>query len=158
MFDQSSYQGELGGILASIKKVNQWCNENKILRGTCTLGCDNKGALNAAFGFKGPQPTWSSYDLVSMIRYQIKTSPIRWKHRHVKGHADDHSNYELLDTWSQANVRADKLAKEALDSEDDYDESFLLPGEPWRLHHKKATIRGDFINTIRKREIGRAHV
>ena len=46
--------------------------QNNIKEGTCTIGCDNKGALSSSFGWKKPRPKWSLYDLVCMIRHQIK--------------------------------------------------------------------------------------
>ncbi len=48
--DQSSYHGELGGILCSIMCVNEIMKKHKIQRGTITLGCDNEGAIKALDG------------------------------------------------------------------------------------------------------------
>lgn len=55
--NQSSYRGELGGILASIVYANKIANEKKI-KGKATMICDNKGALNAAFGWRQINARW----------------------------------------------------------------------------------------------------
>lgn len=62
--DQHSYRAELGGILNAIETTNQLCRKANITTGSCTLYCDSKGALHAAFGSKRPTPRWTSYDLV----------------------------------------------------------------------------------------------
>ena len=95
--DHSSYRGELGGILAAIVYTNKVCKKHKVSAETCEIGLDNKGAIAAAFGWKRPNPRWSCYDIVSMIRYNIKHSPIKWASRHVKGHQDDAKRFGELD-------------------------------------------------------------
>ena len=87
--DQSLYRGELGGILASICYTNQISeNQHNVTEGECTMYCDNKGVLYAAFGWKDLNPQWASYDLVCLIRYLSK-SKITWKQgQHIKGHQD----------------------------------------------------------------------
>jgi hypothetical protein len=54
--EQHSYRAELGGILAAINYTNTICRRANITQGTCTLICDNKGALCAAFSTKRPTP------------------------------------------------------------------------------------------------------
>ena len=54
--DQSSYRAELGGILASIVYTNKIAKKYDIPQGTCTMICDNKGALDSSFGFKQINP------------------------------------------------------------------------------------------------------
>ena len=49
-----------------------------------------------------------------MIRYHLLTSPIQWELQHIKGHQDDAKNFKDLTLESQANVIADKKAKEEL--------------------------------------------
>jgi len=62
--DINAYRAELTGILAAINHTNELCARYDITVGTCTVYCDNKGALGAAFGHKRPTPRWSSYDLI----------------------------------------------------------------------------------------------
>jgi hypothetical protein len=108
--DSSSYRSELAGILAAITFTNGVCSQYKITQGACTIYCDNKGALSAAFGYKRPTPRWTSYDLVRQLRKAIKSAPITWKYKHVKGHQDDTVTFAQLDSISQGNVIVDHLA------------------------------------------------
>ena len=101
----------MGGILAAVVFANNATRTHQIEDGTCTMICDNKGALASAFGYRHINPRWKCYDLLCMIRFHIANSPIKWKHRHVKGHQDDSVPYDELDVISQANVDVDNLAK-----------------------------------------------
>ena len=94
--EQSSYRGELGGILTAIVYTNKQCKENNITEGKCIMGCDNKGALAASFGWKTPNPNWVCFDIVSMIRYHLRDSTIQWAGKHIKGHQDDADQFEQL--------------------------------------------------------------
>lgn len=84
-WDLNLYWAELSGILAAIEFTNDLCAKANVTSGQCTVYCDGKGALSAAFGNKMPTPKWSSYDLVLKIRISIRASPIHWKSAHVKG-------------------------------------------------------------------------
>ena len=116
--DQSSYRAELGGILASIVYTNKIATKYNITQGTCTMICDNKGALDSSFGFKQINPRWQCYDLLCMIRFHIANSPVKWKKKHVKGHQDKTTPYNDLDVISQANIDVDRLAKLELEKID----------------------------------------
>ena len=81
--DQNSYRAELGGILAGIVYTNSTVLKrsrmtNRPITGKCIFACDNKGALDASFGWKIPNPNCSCYDLVAMIRYHLEQSTVRW--------------------------------------------------------------------------------
>ena len=75
--EQSSYRGELGGILPGIVYTNRKCKENSITCGKVVFGCDSKGALAASFGWKTPNPNWVCFDLVSMIRCHLRESNLK---------------------------------------------------------------------------------
>ena len=150
--DQSSYRGELAGILASILYTNKVCQRKGIHQGKCTMYCDNKGALQASFGWKTPNSRWSSFDLVSLIRFHLANSPITWKWQHVYGHQDNDTAYEDLTPQARANVDADKAAEIELDknltpSEDP------VQGQSWQLYDatNKRFIKGNYEKTIRTR-------
>ena len=113
------------------------------------MGLDNKGAIAAAFGWKRPNPRWSCYDIVSMIRYHIKNSPIKWTCKHVKGHQDSKMKFEDLDEWGQANVIADQLAKEELRRNRPILQGPLLEGQAWQLSCGDIQIAGDSERQIR---------
>jgi hypothetical protein len=147
--DQSSYRGELGGILASIVYTNSVCKKHNITAGKCKMYCDNKGALSASFGWKTPNPRWSCYDIVSLIRLQLAISPIKWEGIHIKGHQDDHTAYDDLDYIAQGNVDADRYAEAEM-------EIFRaisphkIDGTPWTIKHQGKIIAGNTEKRIRK--------
>ena len=114
-WDMNSYRAELQGILAAIEFTNKLCG-NTVTSGSCTLYCDSKGALFAAFGHKRPTPKWASYDLVRKIRNAVANSPIKWKFGHIKGHQDANCSFEKLDSLAQGNIIVDYLASQALAS------------------------------------------
>jgi len=85
------------------------------MQGACTLYCDNKGALLAAFGHKRPTPRWASYDLIRQIRDHLRqSSPIVWHFKHVKGHQDRTTKFTRLPYDAQGNVLANFFALQAL--------------------------------------------
>jgi hypothetical protein len=108
--DTNAYRAELAGILAAITFTNSLCHEANVHDGTCTLYCDNKGALAASFGHKRPHPSWSSYDLVWKIRRALLRSQIVWRFKHVYGHQDKLATFQSLDFIAQGNVIVDHLA------------------------------------------------
>ena len=147
--EQNSYRGELGGILASVVYTNDVCKRHDITNGKCIMGCDNTGALSAIFGWKKPTPRWASYDLICMIKYHLKHSPIQWVKKHVKGHQDDHKKFKDLDEWSQANVLADQLAKAELRLGNTVDTDCILAGQTWTLRCNGKLITGDVERLLR---------
>ena len=146
--DQSSYRGELGGIYTSIKYTNRICAEHHITNGKCTMYCDNKGALSASFGWKKPNPRWACYDLVSLIRLELRKSTIKWEGVHIKGHQDDHTDYDDLDYIAQGNVDADGYAADEMNEYRDT-ERCIIDGIPWHISHKQKTIAGNIEKRIR---------
>ena len=147
--EQSSYRGELGGILAAIVYTNKKCKQNNITEGKCTLGCDNKGALSASFGWKTPNPNWVCFDLVSMIRYHLRDSNIQWVGKHIKGHQDDSKHFEQLSEESQANVIADKEAKSELRKNKTPTQSNNNEGQPWTVQCQGELITGNVETRLR---------
>jgi hypothetical protein len=145
--DQSSYRGELGGILAALTYTNKICREAQT-EGTCTLACDNEGALAASFGWKTPNPNWKGFGIVSMIRYQLRNSAITWKCRHVKGHQDDAEKFKDLDAASQANVIADENAKEEW-KKDNTPCTENTIGQPWKITCKGKLLTGNVESRLR---------
>jgi hypothetical protein len=58
--------------------------------------------------------TWSSYDILILIKHQLDISSIKWSMRHVGGHMDDEKEWDELDIREKTNVRAYTMGKEAL--------------------------------------------
>ena len=143
--DVNAYRAELTGILAAITFTNTICTKFNIKNGTCTMYCDNKGALSASFGHKKPTPRWSSYDLVRQIRQAIFISPIRWKHQHVLGHQDEGEDFLRLDPMAQGNVMVDFLASSHLQHS-----SINTPFEPlpWTPYIGPKVICGNIEKTL----------
>lgn len=145
--DIHSYRAELTGILATIEYTNTLCRTHSLASGLCTVYCDNKGALIAAFGHKRPTPRWSCFDLVTRIRRALLASPIQWKHQHVKGHQDNHSSFSHLPYDAKGNILADYFATKAYDNI--YQE--CLPGSspPWTLTINDEMVSGNIHQKIK---------
>ena len=144
--EQSSYRGELGGILLGIVFANSVAKKYNITSGKCLFFSDNKGALAAGFGWKHPTPDWACFDLLSLIRYHLSISPIIWTHEHVLGHQDNSIEYQDLPVEAQANVIADIAAKKEL-------QAFNTPVETWNTSHSHGqcwvvSCKGETINGI----------
>ena len=64
--------------------------------------------------------------------------------RHVGGHMDDEKEWDELDIWEKTNVRADTMAKEALqywvDSGRQLISTTPVPGTPWTISISGETI------------------
>lgn len=108
---QSSYRGELGGILGTIVFTKMICDTFGIANGSITIGCDCKGAIAAVKKGKRVTSRWNSYDIISRIQQELKTTGIKVMLRYIQGHQDLCKAEEDLDDWEVANVKADALAK-----------------------------------------------
>ena len=106
-------------------------------------------SLSAFLGWKRPKPRWASYDLICMIKNHLKQSPIQWAKRHVKGHRDNHKNFQELDEWSQVNVLADQLAKAELRLGNVVEIDHTLAGQNWQLQCNRKVITGDIDRLLR---------
>jgi hypothetical protein len=112
--DQSSYRRELAGILAALSVINTLANYYQ-LTGSIILHCDSEIAIAKAFT-ENYTPTLheASLDLLKAIHLERRHSCICWIGKHIKGHQDDKTPFELLSRPSQMNILADKMAKEFL--------------------------------------------
>ena len=122
--------------------TNRAMENSEFVTVECEFLCDNICALEASFGWKPPTPNWTHFDLVSMIRYHLRRSPIRWTYRHIKGHQDRTTNFQHLTEAAQANIIADSETKRQLSKEDIPIHSKLRVGEPWTLTCHGEDIRG----------------
>ena len=105
-----SYRSELCGILPNIIMINSIAKAHDIQEGTVTVGCDNESALWTALGDGDVSTSDPSFDLIKIIRHQIRESPITWRYLHVKGHQDEKEG-AILDDWAEANIKMDKEAE-----------------------------------------------
>ena len=76
-------------------------------------------------------------NILILIKHQLDISSIKWSMRHVGGHMDDEKEWDELDIWEKTNVRADTMAKEALqywvDSGRQRISTTPVPGTPWTI-------------------------
>lgn len=112
---QTSYRGELGGLLGAVRLTKQLCKKWNVRHGGVTIGCDCKGALTAICTDRRINSRWNSYDLISSIVSEIRDTAIVFRFIYIKGHQDSKKSLEELDEWELANVQADLLAKQHLD-------------------------------------------
>jgi hypothetical protein len=108
-----SYRCELVGIYCIMVVVQKFCEYYHISKGSIELGCDGLSALESTFD-KGDYLFHDipSYDLISAILSLRRKSPLRWLHRHVRGH-QDRDNRDL-DVWANRNILMDTRAKQHL--------------------------------------------
>ena len=106
---------------------------------TATNNC-----LIMSLGWKTPDANWTCFDLVNMIRQQVRASPITWKKRYVLGHQDGNEPYKDLSAEAKANVITDEETKEEL-------KKGIVPGvELWKLDCNGQRICGDTETRLRK--------
>jgi hypothetical protein len=85
--------------------TNMICEYHEIKDGSMELACNGLSALAKAFihdaniSINDP-----NYDLIAAIHREHGHSPITWTMRHVKGHQDNHTDFNLLDRWSKLNI------------------------------------------------------
>jgi hypothetical protein len=105
------YRSELGGILAIVVVAEAIAVFHDVKTGTIELGCDCESGLTAIFVHEYDTPKQPHHDLIHEIRKKIAASKLTWKFKHVRGHQDKHTSYQLLDMWGRLNVEMDSLAK-----------------------------------------------
>jgi hypothetical protein len=108
--DQGSYRSELAGLFGQIIMVNTLCDIHGIKDGSIECGCDGLGALSQVFNDDEASVEGSQFDLLSATRAALRSSPIKWTFRHVKGHQEDDIE-ATLDRWALLNIQMDSLAK-----------------------------------------------
>jgi len=152
--EQTPYRAELGGILGGILYTNKLCNKRNIGQqtGHCKLAFDCKGGVDAVTAISNGtivNSTWSSYDILILIKHQLDISWIKWTMHHVGGHMDEEKDWKDLDIWEQTNVRADTMAKEALQNSRRQRISITqVPGTPWTISISGETITSKIRNEI----------
>ena len=112
--DNMAYYGKLGGINGTISVANVICSAFNVTTGKITHGVDNQVTLTNCFGPDKPDTTTPGFNLVKKIRALIRLSGIELVGKKVKAHQDDNKEYDTLDPWAKANIKADKIAKDYL--------------------------------------------
>jgi hypothetical protein len=149
---QSSYCSELAGIFGQVIMINTICNLHGITQGSIVSGCDGEEALRKSFSphdeasMKGSQ-----FDLLSTICAAIKSSPITWTFRHVKGHQDEEAD-AILDRWAILNIQMDSLAKMYWmeKSHQAHNPNALITGEYWPVFTQGQKIHSSLRTSLYK--------
>ena len=142
-----SYRSELGGIWATLKIIKSLEN----ITGSSTkiqMACDNLRAIELTESYQYANTAQQHFDYARTIievRQQIH-SKIRYMH--VRGHMDQHQQYQKLSRMEQLNVICDKYAREANNS--------LLPqaavhfpDEGLSLWHNEQKIHSNFKKSLK---------
>ena len=106
-----SHRCELAGIIAILMVLEILCKRNHVTKGSITIACDNKHAINAMDAEYTPDPSHLNFDLVKIVWRTIKTLPITIKGVHVKGHQDDTTDVSQLSREAILNIEMDHMAK-----------------------------------------------
>jgi hypothetical protein len=143
----SSFKAELYGIYATVLCVDALTKAYNVTHGRITIGCDNTGAA-AESDWTGPisadQP---EFNIIQAIRSIQRTSPIRYKFIHVKGHQDDHPG-AILDDWAAMNVLMDTKAKEQWNHQPG--SATDIVGAPWQIKVNGQQITNKLTPTLRE--------
>jgi hypothetical protein len=106
---------------------------------TVEIGCDGQEALHNAFEEFPLHPGQSQFYLLTAIQQQLKFSPFKWKHRHVKGPMGKVFGHQLS-WWENLNESMDLAAKEHWAETQSLDRpttATILPFEGWHiLYHQ----------------------
>ena len=108
-----SHRCEMAGIYAILVLVNALASHFNLTQGSITVACDNQQAIDTFDIEFTPNPAKENFDMVNAVWAQLKSSPIQWKAKHVKGHLDDpkHKLTRRLTRLEKLNVEMDTLAK-----------------------------------------------
>ncbi len=110
--NQNSYRSEIAGLLSNLTMVEALVTFFHIPSGSIEVACDGLSALNRIFStVSTPSVDEPCYDLLTCARRLWGSSPLTWKHHHVKGHQDCHSPPSQLDIYSCLNIEMDAAAK-----------------------------------------------
>jgi ribonuclease HI len=152
----TSYRAEGYGILSVFRFLKmartQWGDI-----GPCHLVCDNEALvkeLNHQYDITKVQPnqtTIAEWDIISEI-YEAKKEINETRIQHIKGHADDHQQYERLTLLQQLNVDADRLANEYIQDNQakEYRWAKLLPTSGAQLNLQTGTITYQMKKHVKK--------
>jgi hypothetical protein len=139
--EQNPYRSELGGILAIYVIVERICQRFGITEGAVELGCDCESGLKTVYSRNSDSCKQSHDDLLQEIRHLRTTSPLRWTHRHIDAHQDDHQKWEQLTIWEQLNVQTDSVAKATWNEYHSIQEPFYIDSTcQWSLWQGKRRI------------------
>ena len=149
---QSSFRSELSGLYGIVLMVNTICRFYDITEGQVSCACDGEQAITQAFAnpqYYHAQTVNSDFDLLSAIHTLLQDSPVKWQHRHVKGHqVEDETS--TLDRWAILNNEMDGTAKAVWAfHQDEQPQNIEIEGEYWPLYLSSGKVTGNIDAEIR---------
>jgi len=114
--DVNAYQAELQGLHALLLAIKAICSYYSVTSGLVLVGCDNLGALHQAQQLQEVSPSNSAHaDLIQAICQVCQSlTEVTVCFEHVKGHQDKNQPASTLPCFTQLNILANQLAKQAL--------------------------------------------
>lgn len=158
--DADSFRGELGGVIIAVRYIKGLGERHKLQKGRCMIRLDSDSVIQKVSFLvvnEYPPATEPSFDLLRILRHELKESKITFDFGWIKGHQDDHCPYDELDDAARANCRADKIAEVRIQNVanyenpiEDYAEGPILIMENKKIHSR---LSQNGINLINGREI-----
>jgi hypothetical protein len=124
---QSSYRGELGGILCLLTLVRGIISLHQIKNGRIRLGLDGEQAMKEASGKSPLVSSQQSFDLLTIIRRTVESLPIAVEFFWVEGHQMERHGKQ--DYNGNLNEICDGLAKIHWNEHSSIDVSLALPNK-----------------------------
>ena len=112
---QNSFRSELVGIMGLLMHIESICTKHQITAGSIEIHCDGESAIKRLKSCSDKVSNKSHhFDIINSILTLKQRLPIQVTFHHVKGHQDQFMPYWNLNKVARLNVKADRLAKEAL--------------------------------------------
>ena len=94
---QSTYRSELTGVISSLAILDNLVQHHNITEEAMTIALDRKTAMDKSRGDWPLSIDQKCFDSLQVIRAWIKSSPLTFNFRHIKGHQTDKVPYDQLD-------------------------------------------------------------
>ena len=154
----SSMRGEAGGMLSPILFLStlQDISNHAMGKPRIRFIADNQSLITRECqhqDYKDPYPNYTlkaEFDLTEQIYQSINDADLQATFQHVKGHQDDHQEYNKLSFEAQLNVQADELAEDFYGKFNFQPNVPMLPACPAVLEIKTVTVTNDFRNQLQK--------
>ena len=155
-------------ILRFFLHLLQYCISITPIRGI--VACDNESLVNTVLNLQHPQPPKTrispavshqhpatppnralspDWDIINEIVHTLQSLPFSPTIQHIKGHQDDHDEYDDLPILAQLNVDADRFAGMYQDQHGKYQPTVpLMPNTGAQLHLSDATVTTKYKQAI----------
>jgi len=112
----NAYQAEIQGLHALLLAIKAICSYYSVTSGLVLVGCDNLSTLHQAQQLQELTPCNSAHaDLICTIHWVCQSlTGVTVCFKHVKRHQDTNQLASTLPCFTQLNILANQLAKQAL--------------------------------------------